>query len=222
MSRILLSLSALALIAAGCDDDNSNSTQAFHQAPAKAKPIVSIVPIIDNTKSNYEWNLSDELSSSIYNRLGQQNHLHIVEVAKVRGKIKKLKETNNPFSTDISWVKNAFPSDEFVVFLELVEHEEVAQQNKKKPTDPKNCNADLNISMRIRAFDLRGNEPKVILQELVHDTHFIPRAFTQENFYQVPWGHESYSISPIGLAHAKFTRELSDRIEDYILMTATN
>jgi hypothetical protein len=220
MSRFILSISVLALITAGCDDDNTGSTQAYHQAPERTKPIVTIVPVIDNTKNNYDWNLSDELSSSLYERLSQQNHLHIVDVPKVRAKIKKLGEKNNPFSSEISWVKNVFQGDEFVVFLELVEHEEVIHQNRKKPSDPQNCNADLNISMRVRAFDLRGEEPKVILQELMHDTHFIPRAFTQENFYQVTWGDPSYSISPVGLAHAKFTRELADHIEDYVLMSS--
>lgn len=72
--------------------------------------------------------------------------------------------------------------------------------------------------MRVRVFDLRGKEPKIVLQELIHDSHFIPRQFTQANFYQVPWGHESFSISPIGLAHAEFTKEISSRLEDYILM----
>ncbi len=218
MSRFILSISVLALIAGGCDDNDYNNTQAYNQAPVQGKPIVSIVPVIDNTKYNCDWNLSDELSSSIYYRLSQQNHVSLVDSSKVRAKTKKLGEKNNPFSPDISWVKNAFQGDEFVVFLELVEHEEVIHQNRKKPTDPKNCSAELNMSMRVRVFDLRGNEPKVILQELVHDTHFIPRQFTQENFYQVPWGDASYSISPVGFAHAKFTKELAERIEDYVMM----
>lgn len=220
MSRFILSVSVLALIAGGCDDNTSNNSQAYNQPAKQNKPTLSIVPVIDNTKSNCDWSLSDELSSSLYYRISQQNRLFVVDAPKVRAKTKKLGEKNNPFGPDISWVKNAFQGDEFVVFLELVEHEEVINQNRKKPSDPKNCNADLNMSMRVRVFDLREKEPKIILQELVHDTHFIPRQFTQENFYQVPWGDESYSISPIGLAHAKFTKELAERIEDYVLMSS--
>jgi hypothetical protein len=218
MSRFLLGISILALMMGGCDDSDVGSTQAYSQAPAQKKPTVSIVPIIDNTKSHYEWSLSDELSSALYERIAQQDHLALAEVPKVRAKVKRLDEKNHPFSSDISWVKHRFEGDDFVVFLELVEHEEVVLQNRKKPSEAKNCNADLNISMRVRAFDVRGDTPRVILQELIHDTHFISRAFTQENFYQVPWGDASYSISPVGLAHAKFTRELADRIQDYILM----
>ena len=76
MSRFILSIFLLALIAGGCDDsDSSNNTQAYRQVPVKTKPAVAIVPIIDNTKNDYSWNLSDELSSSLYQRISQKNHL---------------------------------------------------------------------------------------------------------------------------------------------------
>jgi hypothetical protein len=217
MSRFILSVSLLALIAAGCDDDNSNGNQAYKQEQTKAKPVVAVVPIIDNTKNDLTWNLSDELSSNLYYRLAQNKHLSLVESSKVRIQTKKLGDRHNPFGADISWVKNAFQGEDFVVFLELVEHEEVLKQSKKNPTDPMNCSGELNMSMRVRVFDLRGKEAKIILQELVHDSHFVPRQFTQVNFYQVAWGDPSFSSSPLGLAHEKFTKEVTSRIEDYIL-----
>lgn len=220
MSRFILSISVLALIAGGCNNNNQNTSQAYTQPASRGKPVVSIVPIIDNTKSDYEWNLSDELSSSLYYRLSQEGNVALVEAPRVRAKTKKLKENENPFGPDISWVKKVFQGDQFVVFLELVEHEEVYKQDRKKTADIQDCSADLNMSMRVRVFDLRGKEPKVVLQELIHDSHFIPRQFTTANFYQVPWGHASYSISPIGLAHAEFTKEIASRLEDYILMSS--
>lgn len=220
MSRFILSVSLLALIAGGCNNNNQNDSQAFNQTATQGKPVVSIVPIIDNTKNDYDWSLSDELSSNIYYRLDQRGKFAIVDAPHVRAKTKKLKEGENPFGPDISWVKKSFQGDQFVVFLELVEHEEVYKQDRKKTADISECSADLNMSMRVRVFDLRGKEPKIVLQELVHDSHFIPRQFTQANFYQVPWGHESFSISPIGLAHAEFTKEITSRLEDYIVMSA--
>jgi hypothetical protein len=220
MSRFILSVSLLALIAGGCDDNNQNNPQAYNQTATEGKPVVSIVPVVDNTKNDYDWNLSDELSSSLYYRLAQRDKVFVVDAPHVRAKTKKLKEGENPFGPDISWIKKAFQGDQFVVFLELVEHEEVYKQDRKKTADVSECSADLNMSMRVRIFDLRGAEPKVVLQEIVHDTHFIPRQFTQANFYQVPWGHESFGISPIGLAHAEFTKEIASRLEDYIVLSA--
>ncbi len=216
MCRFIVGVSVLALIVGGCDG-NQQST-AYEQTAAKTKSIVSIVPVIDNTKNDYDWNLSDELSSELYYRLGHQDHFQIADAPHVRTKLKRLKDGENPFGVDLSWVKKAFQGDDFVVFLELIEHEEVFKQNRKKLADPAECSADLNMSMRVRVFDLRDKEPRVVLQELIHDSHFIPRQFTQANFYQVPWGHESFSISPIGLAHAEFTKEIASRLEDYIVM----
>ena len=131
MSRFILTVSLLALIAEGCDDHQQNHSQAYIQSPSRTKPIVSIVPIIDNTKTDYSWNLSDELSSSIYNRIAQRDHVSINKVSQVRNKLKQITEGQNPFGPDISWIKKVFQGDHFVVFLELVEHEEVPQQNRK-------------------------------------------------------------------------------------------
>ena len=219
MSRFILSLSVLALIATSCDDRQSQM-QSYNQTAAATKPIVAVVPVIDNTKNSYDWNLSDELSSGLYYRLSQQDRLFLVDAPHVRAKIKKLSEGQNPFGPDFSWVKKAFHGDEFAVFLELVEHEEMIKQDRKNPSEKESCAADLNMSMRVRVFDLRGSEPKIVLQELIHDTHFIPRQFTQLNFHQVPWGDVSFNISPLGLAHAEFIKTIASRLDDYIQMAA--
>jgi hypothetical protein len=209
----------LALIAAcGCSDDYSN-TQAYYEQKAPLKPIVAVVPVIDGTHSTCTWDLSSELSSELTQRLVQRNRFFLVDPHQVKEKTKKFSAAQNPFGTDIAWVKRAFSGDEFVVFMELVEHQEVLQMDRKKPCDPQTCSADFNMTMRVRVFDLRGSEAKVVLQEIVHDSHFIPRPFTERNFLQVPWGHESFSISPVGLAHEEFTKQLASRIEDYIYLS---
>jgi hypothetical protein len=220
MSRFLpsISLLALALTLVGCDDDRQNGQVSSYQS--EKKPVVTIIPVIDNTKNNYEWSLSDEFSSELTERLSRRNHLDLADARKTHEKARRLKESQSPFSSDISWVKNAFQGDEFVVFLELVEHEELFRQDPKKPSALEECSADLNMTMRVRIFDVRGDQPKIVLQELVRDTQFIPRQFTSENLYQACWGNMSYSISPVGLAHAKLSKELSARIEDYILISA--
>jgi hypothetical protein len=210
----------LALIVGGCDDNQHNHSQAYHQSQSQTKPVVSIVPVIDNTNSTCSWNLSDEISCSIYNRIAERDRVIVNKSSQVRNKAKYIAEGQNPFGLDISWMKKIFQGDQFVVFLELVEHEEVPQQNRKKPTDPQNCSADLNMSMRIRVIDLQENEPKVVLQELIHSSHFIPRPFAQGNFFQVSWGDDCFNVSPVGLAHAGFTKEIASRIEDYMLMAS--
>lgn len=216
MLRLIPILSCLALVATGCDDPSD--PQTYRGETARIKPLVTIVPVIDNTKTNYTWSLSEEFTTALFSHLNGRNHLSLTDARGIKAKTKTLEEQNNPFGPEISWIKDAFQKDSFVVFLELVEHEEVFNQDRKKVSDISKCSADLKMSMRVRAFDLRQETPKVILQEIFHKTHHLPRQFTSENFYQVSWEDTLFNVTPLGLAHAQFTKEIAKRIEDYILI----
>lgn len=218
MPRIFLTLSFITLLATGCDDSSLPVQSSLHPT-TEQKPVVTVVPIIDSSQSDYSWNLSDELSSFLYTRFSQQDLFYLVDLSEAQLKRKKLTEVHNPFGTDLSWIKKAFQGDEFVVFLELLEHDEVIRKDRSsKSLDPKMCAADLKMAMRIRVFDLRGKEPNVILQEIVRHCHFIPRSYTKLNFEQVSWKQENYSLSPLAIAHRDFMREIAERLEGYILL----
>jgi hypothetical protein len=216
MLRIATCL-GLALLVGSCRNQTTSSQQSALNESRNAKPVVAVVPIIDNSKNDLSWNLSDELTAFISRRLYQKNKLSLVDQDKIRAVTSHLKESDNPFAVDLSWVKKAFAQNEFVVFMELIEHEEVAIPQEKKSILV-DASAELNMSLRIRVVDLRGEKPQVVLQELLHDSHKIPRAFTKENFYQVSWHDDSFIISPMGMAHDQFTKQIAERIQDYILI----
>src|SRR5579871_4477389 len=161
MFRTLFSLTCLALFVTACDDQHSNSA-VYHETAPK-KPVVTMIPVIDSTEKQYSWDLSNELSALIHYQLSQKDQFYLVDITDARLKTKHLIDAQNPFGTDVSWIKKAFQGHEFVAFLELVEHEEVLRQDRQKKTDPKACAADLKMSMRVRVFDLRGKETKAIL-----------------------------------------------------------
>jgi hypothetical protein len=222
MSKVIITGILLALATTGCNErTHHDDSLSSYQQTAPLKPIVTLVPVINSTKSTLPWDLSTELTSAIDYRLASNNDLFLVDLNKTYATVKKLKNNQNPFGLDTSWIKRTFTDEEFVVFLELIEHEEILRQDKKQPGDPKLCSADLNIGVRVRIFDVRGDQPKVILQELIHHSHFIPRPFTQINFCQASWGDESFSISPMGLAHTALTKEITKRIQEYILISST-
>lgn len=216
LSRIALGVSAL-LLAASCNHQNQNPQVTRHQSDQHLKPVVALVPILDNSHNDLAWSVSEELTQTIHHRLSQKDRLYLLSPDSVRTITQKLSDKQNPFSNDLSWVKKSFAENEFVIFLELVEHEEVPVASQRSVA-PEELSAELNMSMRVRVVDLRGAEPQIVLQELVHDSHSIPRQFTRANFYQVPWGKESFSISPIGLAHASLSKQVAARLEDYILL----
>ncbi len=208
----IISVMSLVLLLAGCSGRKETEQSLFYN-DGTPKPIVAFVPLIDHSDHDLPWDLSEELTQGLKEKLLQKEKLFLVTVPKKQA---QASEENNPFGPDISWMKTIYPRKDFVVFMELIEHKEVPLYPKSE-SSPEESPAELKTSLRVRVVDLRGNEARVILQELVHDTQYIPKQFTRYNLFQVPWGREMYGITPLGLAHAKLAKEVAARIEDYIL-----
>jgi hypothetical protein len=217
MVRGAVLLSAISLILGGCYD-SGNQTSVFTEARASNRPIVSFVPVIDNSKSDLNWNVSQELSKAVRERLTQKNQVYMVGEEPVAALAQKALSTHDPFDIDISWVRKAFPQTEFVVFTELMEHHEVPVE------DVQDSPALLSMSVRVVVVDVRQKTPKIVLQEIVEQSHHIPRQFTKANSSQASqasqtsWGDEAFDVSPLGIAHDQLCKELATRIEDYILI----
>ena len=76
---------------------------------------------------------------------------------------------------------------------------------------------------RLKEIPERAIERSIdVLEELVRDSQFLPKQFTSTNFYQIPWGKENFTTTPLGLAHVEFTKDIASRIEDYILLADKN
>jgi hypothetical protein len=215
MSRFALLLS-LALLATSCQPRSSSAQARFYQ-DGRQKPTVALVPVFDHTSPTVEWDLSEEMTHAITDRLLRKDKLFLTHEKKVRSFIKDLQHSQNPFTMDIAWIKPIFAEQDFVVFMELLEHTETPIKNS--PQDNLEfCAAELSVSLRVRVLDLRGENPKIVLQEIIHQQQHLPRQFTKFNFYQVGWGQDGFAISPLGLAHAQLTKEVASRIEEYIVL----
>ncbi|MCX6988415.1 MAG: hypothetical protein NTZ52_02780 [Chlamydiae bacterium] len=215
MSKSIYASLASILLLSACQKDNQDtsvSTKAHGY-----KPKVAIAPTIDNSDHSSPWNLSDEMTYSLFFKLDQKNKFNLEDPQKTKSITKRLPSHYDPFSGDLKWVKRTFSKQDFVIFLEMLKHEETpnltARNNKIEE-----ASANLNITMRVVVFDIREEAPEIILQEIINDTHFIPKQFNQHNFHQVNWGNEEFLISPTGMAHAQLVKEISSRIEDYILL----
>ena len=214
MSRAAFILS-VALLTIGCQRSTSLQ-QARYYDDGRLKPAVALIPVINSTNQDCEWDLSNELTDSVIRRLTLRDKLFLVDQGKAKLVFHQLGHDHNPFGKEIDWIKQACPEQDFAVFMELIEHDEIPIR-AYRGEDPTQCSAELNISLRIRVIDLRLETPKVVLQEIIHDRHHIPRQFTKYHFHQEPWGKDSFAISPIGLAHAQLVKEVVSRVEEYIL-----
>ena len=208
---------ACMLLFAGCKNDNSVS--ALIEKPVTTRPIVAVVPVMDQSRHELSWNVSQELTSAIRGRLAQHGSLYLLSEDQVYEMTRKSNQKSDsgrdPFSMETAWIKKGYPGNEFVAFFELLDHHElsIASPNSTQEESP----AELTLSMRVRVFDLRGEAPKIVLEEVAQQSHHIPKQFTKSQFNQVPWGDEMFDISPLGIAHQKLCQELASRVEDYIL-----
>ncbi|MES2200145.1 MAG: CT253 family lipoprotein [Chlamydiota bacterium] len=213
--HFLTSVFCLGALVSGCQQDNTTtSTLSGEQA---VKSTLAIVPLIDNSDQSLGWNISEEITYTLCSKLDQKNLFDLALPSQIRSQTKRMKGKNNPFGEDISWIKQVFSEEDFIVFLELLEHKEVPKETTK-PTPPSMLAAELKMGLRIRIIDNRGDTPKVTLQEILQDSHFIPRQFNQYNFDQCSWDSEEFGLSPVGIAHSQLIKELKDRIESYILL----
>jgi hypothetical protein len=208
----------LALVSS-CQKDNTVSSSLSGEEVVKST--LAIIPLIDNSEQSLGWNISDEITYNLCSKLDQKNLFDLALPSQIRSQTKRMKGKNNPFGEDISWMKQVFAEEDFVVFLELLEHREVPKETSKS-TPPSMLAADLKVGLRIRIIDNRGDTPKITLQEILQDSHFIPRQFNQYNFDQCSWDSEEFALSPIGIAHSQLIKELKDRIESYVMLAKLN
>lgn len=206
-----------AILIAGCSSKSSNEGAMRLHDDGRAKPYVTIVPMLDSTSYDIPWSLSEEFSTTIKSRLSKLGGLCIAKDRDIQ-----LTSDENPFDTNISWLKKVFNSDEFIVFLELVEHEDVPVAKTLK--DPSKLNefrrssSNLNIAVRLRIVDVRTEKPKILLQEIIKDSFYMANSIDKADYNKVSWGTEEYNTSPLGIAHAQFSKQLIERIYDYVML----
>ncbi len=183
----------------------------YHE-DGRQKPAVAVASMIDTTSFEVPWSLSEELTSMVVRKIADTKSIFVQTMD-------EFSSNKNPFTQDLSWVKHEFPHQEFVVFMQLVQHDlSPAVKGKKKTDQPQEAANNLNMAVRLRVVDLRGSHPKIVLQELVKESYYIPRSLLPTDYNRTTWGSEEYRASPMGIAHAQLVQEISARLNDYILL----
>lgn len=199
----------ISLLAIGCGRSNDATTR-YHE-DGRAKPVVAVAPLLDTTSFDAAWSLSEELTSMLTRQMSQSQQIFISSQD-------EFAILENPFGNDLSWMKQEFQPNEFVVFLELVEHEMVPVTKEKTIAFPQEVAKSLKMGVRIRVVDLRDAPPKIVLQEMIRDSYYIPKTLIPTNYNVIVWGSEEYTKSSMGIAHAHLSQEIANRINDYILL----
>ena len=208
----------LVLLCAGCQKSQDQQFTRFYD-DGVAKPIVAICPVIDSTSHELPWSLSEEFTQLVVDFSSHEQSLYIPSKKAYKN---PPRVQDNPFTGDLSWVKEQFAPHEFVVFLEVLEHsnQPVEKNAKHGPAIEANSSISSNLvtTFRIRIVDIRKEQPIVVLQEILHDSYYVTKSLIPIDYQEVSWGSAEYVETPLCIAHDRMARDIVERIHDYVLL----
>lgn len=211
---MLRSFVAIILLCSFCACQSRSKEQfTKYYEDGRAKPTVAIVPVMDSTSFDFPWSLSEEFTDLVVTKASQKGSLFIPNDKESSSPISYSQDL---FSLDLSWMKQAFSQNEFVVFVELLEHNKSTVFKKNIPFSELPSNLD--ISLRVRVVDLRREKPEIILQEKISDSYYISKNYLPVDYNQTCWGSDDYKTTAFAITHSEIAKQLIERINDYIML----
>lgn len=198
-----------------CQTKSNKQFSQYHE-DGRAKPVVAVVDLINSTSFDYPWSLSEELTSLITSKLSQKHSLYLPETQNLN---KKIPLSENIFGIDLSWIKQSFSNYEFVVLIEMLNHDLIPIGKNIPNSLQKSCN--LEMTARIRVVDVRFEKPTIVLQEVVSETFFLSKNQIPPNYQLVTWGTKDFPHTPLGVAHLQISKQIAERLNEYILLAKT-
>ncbi|WP_042240153.1 hypothetical protein [Neochlamydia sp. S13] len=137
----------------------------------KAKPRVVLLPTVDATERSSSV---DYLIKQTRYQLRERGSLYLYPQECVEKQLEKIKKVSF-FDPDFSFVKN-FGGADVIVATELVEYRKDRYgevEVKCMPPHLHNKNL-LTMKLKVRMIDLRGEQPTVVLQEIMTEQLLLP------------------------------------------------
>lgn len=219
---ILLTLSTLfCALLSSCSHTMHDNTSAFYDDGRK-KPAVALVPVVNSSGAQVGWDLSEEFTALLMQKLSKNSQFRLASQDSITTLTTSFSELNDPFSSNIDWIKNAFSGYEFVVFSELIDHDVRLKPLKGNFLDHVTPSSEVAMTLRLRIFDLRSETPKVILQEMINSKNTIAK--TGDLSLKSPdyWKKLTFQITPLGIAHSQLVKNATARIEDYVKISQSH
>lgn len=184
----------------------------MYQPSGRQKAIVAVLPVIDNSKAtNLSWELARECTDEIRKRVFESGSIYLL---RDHGSSEIARRLNTPNIGQLPVEETKKMGDaQFILVSELINHSETPCGSK--PSNPGSPSV-LNVAMRIRLIDVRNDQPKVILQEVLTNEYMISGAYAGIDYSKSPWGSEAYMRTPMGIVHNKVVREIVSRVEKYV------
>ena len=211
---LLLGMGALVIMLTGACKAQYSDFFPYHN-DGTPKPYVSMVPVYDESDSKLPWNVSDELTAGIRKNLMSEGKIYLPPDRELKKGLQVVSQKELTLSKDLMPFLHFQPAH-FVIVLELIEHKIVPyQRGKIKPLYPSFTPDQeacvLMMKVRFKVVDIRGQDPKVIRQEIIESNHAMSKNAIAESI--MAHSDRVFGSSELGIAHARLERDLAERIQ---------
>lgn len=203
----------ITLLAVGCSGPRYVDYFPYHD-DGTPKPKVALMKIIDSSQSGVPWDVSDELTQALYYDLMNSGELYVLSPQEI-GLSWDRQESLDFFGNDMEFVNECGNAD-FIVALELIEHssiEPMALVNGAPQCDQ--SSRALTMRVRIKVIDVRCQEPRIILYEILTNSYTISSK-GEIDYTQFGWGTPGYAITPCARVHQRMINNLACRLEEVL------
>jgi len=179
------------------------------------KPSVALLPVFDKTKTVAMNNVSQDLSQKIRLELMHHSKLYIPTAAQLKQQQLSCSQDDLLNSKDLMPFLH-FQPEHFVVVLELVEFEQKPyKKNAVNLIYPPHVRRDeasmLSMKMRLKIVDIRGQEPKLIRQEIIPTNYVLATGEFEDSLEKE--GTDAFQITPVGKGIQRFVQNVVEKIE---------
>jgi hypothetical protein len=216
IKKILLSgICLLSLV--GCEKKQEQDQILMHE-DGRSKPKVALFNIYDHSLSSLPWDLSLEFTHDMTEKLKALGTLFVLNQDDLNWNTEVDFEKVKPYR-DGHFLKDAKPNADFVVCIEMIEHMLVPLAQKQNVAHPNAQTHELIVKARLKVYDIRSIEPKVILSEILSETSTVPWQLATVDYRKNHYKTNHYKITPVGLTHKKLMQTMTKRLQDYILLS---
>lgn len=214
--RYWIPILGIAALCASCVQHCRDTT--LYQRTGRQKAIVAVLPFIDHTSEHhFSWDLAREFTDEVRKRVFDSSQIYLLRDA--AGSLELAKQFNSPDPKTIpESALKAFGATQFIVVGELIDQKQVPYGllKSRDTSSLEEVGAVLSLALRLRVIDVRHEQPKIVLQEILNHEHVIARAYLDTDYSKAPWGSEAFERTPMGIAHNRLVRELISRVETYV------
>jgi len=215
MLRVLsFCMLSVCLLITGCGRNCCDT--ALYQSSGVAKPVVAVLPVIDRTESQHlGWDLSQEFTQEIQRRLFGSSKLYFLRSNLSKSVALALNVKDPKFITKAD--TESLGAAEFAIVTELLEQTEKCYMHPSQKHEVLGgVGGKFMAALRLRVLDLRGDQPKVILQEVIDAERMIPWHCYDEGYETVRWKQGEFDLTPMGLLHQDLVDAIIARTEGYV------